>query len=331
MAVCGVQRLKNTCSHTLPVSERKVMKIYTITLSPAYDIHAFTQNFEPFHENLAEVLSRDAGGKGVNISRALCIGNTENKAIIVLGKDNATAFRESLSQSGIDCIVLEKDGLIRENLTLHCENGDETRISFSGFAVDDGILDEVLSHIEADEYTIVTFSGRIPSGVSTEKAKAFLKTLQQTGAKIVLDSKSFSLEDICEISPWLIKPNEDELCEYLDCEVSEPEQARDKAEIFSKHGITNVMVSLGEKGALLINGKEAYLATPPTVTALSTIGAGDSTVAGFIAAASRGENAKECLKVAVSYGTAACMTEGTQPPRIEDIEKIYKKVTVKTL
>lgn len=303
------------------------MKIYTMTLNPAYDVHAFAESFAPHCENLAHIQSREAGGKGVNISRALYSGGTPNTAIIVLGKDNGNDFKVALA--GKDCVFLEKEGRIRENLTLHCANAPETRISFTGFNVDDSILAEVLANMSVEEDTIITFTGRIPAGVSKEKAKDFLKQLRSKGARIVLDSKSFTTEDILEIQPWLIKPNQEEISEYLGCDVRTPEQALEKAAVFSQCGIVNAMVTLGEHGAVLLSGGKAYKATFPAVNAISTIGAGDSTIAGFIAATYAGKPVDQCLQTAVAYGTAACLTAGTLPPRREDIEKIYTQVNVK--
>lgn len=95
-------------------------------------------------------------------------------------------------------------------------------------------------------------------------------------------------------------------------------------------GIENVMISLGEKGALLVTAEATVTAVPPTIDALSTIGAGDSTIAGFIAAYSSGADAAERLKVATSYGTAACLLEGTTPPTKENVAEIYEKVRVTT-
>lgn len=305
------------------------MKIYTITLNPAYDVHAYAEHFAPFHENLANVTSREAGGKGVNLSRALQSGGTEHVAIVVLGKDNSAEFRAELDRAGLKTILLEKPGRIRENLTLHCADQPETRISFSGFPVDDSLLDEVAALVEVDADTVITFTGRVASGMSMDKAKAFLKALQKKGAKLVLDSKSFSLEDILEVQPWLMKPNQEEISEYLGCEINNIEQAIEKTRIFADHGVTNVMVSLGEQGALLRCGCNCYIATPPTIDAVSTIGAGDSALAGFIAAAQKGENAADCLKTAVAYGTAACLTAGTLPPRKEDLARITPQVYVK--
>ena len=307
------------------------MKIYTITLNPAYDVHAYAEHFAPFHENLAAVTSREAGGKGVNLSRALQNGGTENTAVVVLGKDNCAEFVAELQTAGLHTILLEKPGRIRENLTLHCADQPETRISFSGFGVDDSLLDEVAALLDVDSDTVITFTGRVASGMSMEKVKAFLKALQEKGAKIVLDSKSFSIEDIFAVQPWLIKPNQEEISEYLGCEVNTIEEAVQKAQVFADNNITNVMVSLGEQGAMLLHDGKCSIATPPVITAISTIGAGDSSLAGFIAAAEKGEYPGECLKNAVTYGTAACLTEGSLPPTAADIAAIYAQVTVKQM
>ena len=307
------------------------MKIYTITLNPAYDVHAYAEHFAPFHENLAAVTSREAGGKGVNLSRALQNGGTENTAVVVLGKDNCSEFKEELAAAGLQTILLEKPGRIRENLTLHCADAPETRISFSGFPADDSLLDEVSALLYVDADTVITFTGRVASGMSMDRVKAFLKALQAKGAKIVLDSKSFSIEDIYDVRPWLIKPNQEEISEYLGCQINTIAEAKEKAQVFASHGVTNVMVSLGEQGALLLHSGSCYIATPPAVNAISTIGAGDSSLAGFIAAAKKGEAPAACLQNAVTYGTAACLTEGSLPPTAADIAAIYPQVQLKQL
>lgn len=302
------------------------MKIYTLTLNPAYDIHAVCRQFAAGYENLAEIRSREAGGKGVNISRALTENGIENTAVIVIGKDNRADYLQDLETAKMNCVLLEKEGRIRENLTLHCENGPETRISFAGFSVDDSVLSQVENAIKIDGDTVITFTGRGSSGMSMDSVKAFLARASAAGAKIVLDSKSFSLEDIYEVKPWLIKPNQEEISEYFGCAVNTIDEARAKASAFARHGVANVMISLGEQGAMLLSGGKCYTAKPPLIHAVSTIGAGDSTIAGFLAAAGRGADAGECLKTAVAFGTAACLTEGTQPPLKDDVARIYAQV-----
>lgn len=300
------------------------MKIYTITLNPAFDIHANIGTLNLHLENLAEITSRDAGGKGVNISRALKNFGVENTAVIVLGRENSEEFKKALD--GMNYIFLEKEGRIRENLTVHEGNGKETRISFSGFSLDESVLLEIEKLILIEEDTIVTFTGRVPSGISTEAVMTFLKNLKKKGAKIVLDSKSFSLADTLELAPWLIKPNGEEIEQLLGCKIDSVDAAAEKAAVFSEAGIENVMVSLGEKGALLLSGGKTYTAVPPKTEVVSTVGAGDSMVAGFIAAYKEDKDKAECLKTAVAFGTAACLSVGSNPPEPEAVKEIYSKI-----
>jgi len=179
-----------------------------------------------------------------------------------------------------------------------------------------------------DGDTVVTFTGRVPSGIGVREAKAFLKELRSRGARIVLDSKSFSREDVFELQPWLMKPNQEEISQFFGEEVETPEQALEKAAVFARHGAVHVMVSLGAQGALLLRDGAVWLASHPPIEAVSTIGAGDSTLAGFLAAAYRGKDPGECLRTAVAYGTAACLTPGTLPPEPEALERILEQVTV---
>ena len=302
------------------------MKIYTLTLNPAYDVHATAEHLTLGCENLASIHARQAGGKGVNVSRALKSHQVDNTALIVLGKENRGDFVRDLDAAGLKYQLLEREGRIRENLTVHCVSGPETRISFRGFSVDDSLLRDVFASMEIDAETVVTFTGSVPTGVSHECVLQFLHQLKEQGAKLVLDSKSLSLEDIYSLKPWLIKPNQEEISAYFDCWIDSADQALEKAAAFAEHGVANVMVSLGSQGAMLICGDQVFLAKPPAVEAISTIGAGDSSIAGFIAAALDGKSPEDCLKTAVTFGTAACMTEGTLPPRPQDTTAIFPQV-----
>lgn len=304
------------------------MRIYTLTLSPAYDIHASADTFAAFHENLATVESREAGGKGVNISRALIAGGGSSTAVVVLGRENSAEFEQALAMAGVEGLFFHREGRIRENLTLHCPGLPETRISFTGFSVDEELLEQIRSAMEIQPDTIVTFTGRVPSGVGMDRVKEFLQELQRSGARIVLDSRSFGLEDILQVRPWLIKPNQEEISMLFGVEIETMEQAVEKALIFAEAGIENVMVSLGGDGALLIHNGQIFRAVPPKIDPISTIGAGDSAIAGFIAAAQQNKTPRECLKWAAAYGTAACLTQGSQPPTAEHIEAVKAKISI---
>ena len=164
-----------------------------------------------------------------------------------------------------------------------------------------------------------------------KRVKDLLTSLRRRGVKIVLDSRSFDKQDMIDVSPWLIKPNEEEIGTYADVEVHDFKDAKQAAEILRSKGIENVMISLGAKGAMLCGSDGCYVAHAPKINALSTIGAGDSSIGGFCAAAKLGLTLSDSLRYAVAYGSAACMTAGTQPPRKEDVESLLSVITVETL
>ncbi len=309
------------------------MKIITITLNPAFDVHCYTEHFEPFHENLARVTEREAGGKGVNISRALTVNGVENIALVVLGEENADDFRRSLDAYGMNVEEIVVKGRIRENITLHTSDSPETRISFAGFDTDDSLLERVEGTLseKIDADTIVTFTGRVPEGITLSAVKRMLVDMRNKGARIVIDSKSFDMQDIIDCRPWLIKPNDEEIVMYSDSVVDSLESAADAAERIRELGIENVMISLGAKGAVLVCADGRFAADAPHVEVQSTIGAGDSSIAGFAAAAKSGGSYSDMLKTAVCYGSAACMTEGTNPPRRQDVEALLKTAEIRRI
>ena len=309
------------------------MKIVTLTLNPAFDIHCYTENFQPYHENLAQITANDAGGKGVNISRALTVNGVENTALVVLGEENAESFRKSLTADHIPFREITVTGRIRENITLHTNNAPETRISFAGFTANDLLIDTVEAELNTllEHGDILTFTGRNPDGVSLDRVKTMLIKLRDRGVKIVLDSRSFGKQDLIDVRPWLIKPNEEEIGMYTDIHVKDFSDAKAAAEALRSTGIENVMISLGAQGALLACSAGCYTVQAPKIEALSTIGAGDSSIGGFCAAAMEGLDYPDMLCYAVSFGSAACMTEGTRPPKAEDVQKLLRQLDVVTL
>lgn len=311
----------------------EIMKIITLSLNPAFDIHCDIPGFAPYHENLAHITSNDAGGKGINISRALCENGVDNLAFVLLGDENGTVFEQALVRDGINFRKLTVKGRIRENITCHTPGMPETRISFEGFRVEEEQMELVYQQLadDIDPDTIVTFSGRAPAGVDVGSVKGLLGRFARQGARLVIDSRSFSLADLREMRPWLIKPNQEEISGYLEREINDFEQVAGAAEQLRRDGIDNVMVSMGSKGALLACDEGLFIAAAPAVEVRSTVGAGDSTIAGFLSAASKRACAQERLRTAVAYGSAACTTQGTRPPRSADITRLLPDVQITRL
>ena len=302
------------------------MNIVTLTLCPAFDIHADSERIVLNRENIAKVTEYDAGGKGVNISRALSRFNVVNTAVIAVGEENGDEFIKKLKKENLSLQYVVVPGRIRENITIHTGDGKETRISFNGDAVPENLMSGIADITDGlcSSDTVLTFTGRLPTGVSVECAKEYIRALQKRGVKIVIDSKSFTLADITELSPFLIKPNEEEIEEYMGQQISDFDSAANAARKLNEQGIENVMISLGAKGAILCTGGRVYSINAPKINAISTIGAGDSSIAGFLFGLAEGRSAKECLRLAVAFGSAACLSAGTNPPDPECVKSLLE-------
>lgn len=299
------------------------MKITTLTLNPAFDIHVSLRSFPLGKESLADTVSRDIGGKGINISRALTANGIENTALVVVGDENRADFIQGMEQAGLTYQELPWAGRIRENITIHPEIEPETRLSFKGFECDGSLLQKAEERIDADG--IITFTGSVPAGISAEEIEEFLKNLQSNGARLVIDSKSVSLEMLKRIKPWLIKPNAEEIEAYYGAAQSEAELCAIAMDLHQS-GIANAMISLGGEGAILAAEGKLYRAKAPIIEAVSTVGAGDSAIAGFIGCEG---DAKERLRHAIAYGSAACLLEGTNPPLPKDIATLLEQIEIK--
>jgi len=304
------------------------MRIITLTLSPAFDMHCQADDFSAEHENAVRLQLCQAGGKGVNISRALSRNGCNCHAFLVLGADNADSFLKSLAEESFPCHSITVPGRIRENITIHTPGKAETRISFPGFPVEKELLGQLWSALEAriDKNTVLTMTGRLPEGIATQEMSELLCKAAALGAKLVVDSRSFSLEDLKALKPWLIKPNQEEISAYLGRAVRSLEEIYREALELHRQGVENVMISMGKAGALLVCSEGSFIATPPQITVKSTIGAGDSTIAGFLAC--QDPDPKLRLVHAVAFGTAACLTEGTQPPTEEMIRNLLLQIHV---
>ena len=152
--------------------------------------------------------------------------------------------------------------------------------------------------------------------------------IKKRGVKIVIDSRSFSVKDLTDIKPWLIKPNEQEILSFIKKDHFSLNDLICVSDELCCNGIENVMISLGKDGAILNTGNKIFRAETPQLEIVSTIGAGDSTIAGFIVGYVNGLNTEKSFEKAIAFGSAACLTLGTNPPLKSDIVAVEKEVKV---
>lgn len=306
--------------------------IYTVTLNPAFDLHYRMAHFEAQKENYVESILCDAGGKGINISRALKVNGTDSTAFVILGDENGASFEAQLKRDGLHYHPVRTAGRIRENITLHPADSKETRISLDTFHVEPDILhglEETLLEV-CRPGDLLAFAGRNPKGLDKADVIAFLRRLIAEGVRVIVDSNSFTPEDLTKIHPWLIKPNEQEIVSFLGMPVKNAGDAAKAAAELVRRGVAEeVMISMGGDGAVWSDGKDSLILSVPKLEhPVSTIGAGDSTLAGVLHATAQGLDRKTILRTAVSFGTAACMTEGTLPPKPEDVKAVFGQTRI---
>ena len=308
------------------------MNIITITPNPALDVHLESSDFTKGEYNKARLIRRDSGGKGVNLSRALLSNSVESDCFMMLGRDGAEEFILPLYNIGMRASYIEVEGRVRENLNIH-HGATETVVATAGPAVSASAVEELCSRLDplVGPGSLVALCGSLSDGSDKEAILALMYHLKRKGARLVIDSKSLSAEEIISLKPYLIKPNEEEAELLTGMRPTNTEEAAKIAVAIRDSGCECVMLTMGGKGAALAAPSGEYTAIAPEVEVLSTVGAGDSSLAGFIAAISEGKDHPEALRRAVSYGSAACMSEGSLPPAPENVAALLPLVEVKRL
>lgn len=293
---------------------------YTVTLNPAVDRHIVMKTLAVGRESVADSDAGFAGGKGINVSAALDAFGVENSCLFLLGEESAASF---LTFPGLPRRIeyITVPGRVRENITLHTREG-ETRISLRGEAVSEEAVKALLSKIPAGRRP-VAFCGSLPPGISSDFIVEQLLLLKEKGALLFCDSSALDAGALERLHPFFIKPNEWELAALCGEGVSRAAAARS---LCTK--ACHVFVTCGGgKGVWVWEGGERVL-IPPTVTPVSTVGAGDSTLAGFMAGLCLGYEPEECARLGLAFGSAACLVPGTAPPVRKDIDELYEKTSV---
>ncbi len=302
------------------------MDIVTLTLNPAIDVHCQTDRFCLHAENRAKVMCRHSGGKGINTGAALAAFGIPCTCVAAVGTENADAFLHGLS--GLDDVrPLFIKGRVRENITVHASDG-ETRLSFEGAPVPADFAKQLYAVVPPpSSNTVLTLSGSLPPGFSSAQAVSFLRQAQERGARIAVDCQSLSLSDLFFLRPFLIKPNTEEAAALIGRPVTKKD-APALAEAWHNQGISHVLLSLGKDGLAYAGDDGVFLAHPPNIEVCSTVGAGDSAMAGFLAGQSLGVSSADCVRLAVAFGSAACLTLGNDPPRKEDIDRLLPQIAI---
>ena len=324
-------------AYPLPKGESKDTmfdRIITLSLNPAIDATLWVEKVRQGADNGVQGEKYESAGKAMNVSRALRIYGVDSLAVVLAGDRNQERYEEPLKDEGIHYTIIPVEGYTRENISVVQGDHSVTRFLREGFSVPYEAVEELIELLgrEVAPGTLVVISGTLPAGISDKLLKKICLAIRQAGGRVALDTSArFSLEDMAEIAPWMIKPNQGELEALAHRELPDiPEQVRFCQEL-RRYGVEHCLVSMGDSGILYTGEEGVYQVMVPDVKVISAVGSGDYCLAGFVLSQFTGKTLVQSLKTAASFGTAACLTEGTSPPTFIATANILQQVCCERL
>lgn len=285
--------------------------IYTVTFNPAIDYIVYMKELEKGSINRSERETAFFGGKGINVSVILKELGHESTALGFVAGFTGKALEQGIENKGLhaDFVRLE-NGITRINVKIR--SGEETDINAQGPDIKQGDIDRLFEKLDRiKEGDVLILAGSIPKTLPSDIYERIMERLYGRGVHFVVDATKELLVNSLKYKPFLIKPNNDELSEIFGVEIKTPELSAEYGKKLVKKGASNVLVSMGGKGAVLCdeNGKTHYM---PAVggEAVDTVGAGDSMVAGFIAGYTEKKDYEYALKLGTAAGAATAFSEG---------------------
>ena len=303
--------------------------IYTITFNPALDYITQVENFKIGEINRTKTETILPGGKGLNVSIVLKNLEIENTALGFIAGFTGEELKRKLELKGVMTDFIKvKEGVTRINVKISSENNkiEETALNGIGPKITKNDIEELFKKLdEVIIEDIVILSGSIPKNINKDIYKEICKKLSEKGITFVVDSTQELLMSILQYTPFLIKPNKEELEETLNCKISTNDEIINAAKELKKRGAQNVLVSLGKDGAILLTKDDKVLVSKaPKGKIVNTIGSGDSMVAGFLAGYCKTKDYEYALKVGVAAGSASAFS--TELASKNEVELILKQL-----
>lgn len=303
------------------------MKIVTLTVNPALDKSTSTERLVPEKKIRCIEPSYEPGGGGINVSRAIKIIGGESLAIYAAGGASGDTIEKLLNEQGVQQQRITTKNPTRENfMVMENSTGNQFRFGMPGSGLGTNELEKCLEAIEElpKDVEYLVASGSLPPGVDSNFYKKVAEICERKNIKCVIDTSGKALLDAAGSGVYMMKPNLGELSELAGKEeISGMEQEEIAKKVINEGKSKILVVSLGPRGAMIVTKESIEYVVPPTVKQNSTVGAGDSMVAGIILSLSRRDDLREAVRWGVAAGTAATITPGTELCREEDVKKIF--------
>lgn len=281
-------------------------RILTVTLNPALDLTVQLPALRLGEVNRSDNLQVHAAGKGLNVAQVLADLGHQLTVTGFLGEANAQPFEQLFAARGFADEFVRVAGETRSNIKLAEADGRITDINGPGLEVGAAQREELLARLErlVPGHELVVVAGSLPRGVEVPWFVEMLQRLARLGARVALDTSGAALREGLALSPWLIKPNEEELAQARGLDPADAQALADEARRLNAR-IEHVVMSQGAAGVSWFSPAAAWHAQPPKVRVVSTVGAGDSLLAGMLHGLLAGWPAERTLAHATAIAAQA--------------------------
>lgn len=307
--------------------------IITLTANPAIDIYSTTEKLEPNEKLRCEKPLIDPGGGGVNVSRVIKRLGGESTAVYTKGGHTGKLFSDLLKSEGVkeDPVQIRND--LRQNFAItETSTGNLYRFGFPGAELQDEDYESLLEKVDrCEKGSFLVASGSLPPGAPADFYAQAAARANKCGLKFVLDTSGKSYKGVLDEGAYLLKPNKNELKDITGETAENPEeQKKILLNILDKYPVEIIVLSLGGAGALLATGGKVKHYSAPQVEHVSSIGAGDSMVAGLVYSLSTGQSVEKAILYGLACGSATIKSPGTELLKKEDVQHLYKQLLKQT-
>ena len=298
--------------------------ILTVTLNPSIDRRYVVENFESGKVFRARDVQYTPGGKGLNVSRVIKDLGKDVIATGFLGGKSGEFISEKLDELDIENRFVQVSNETRSCLAIISNNGSQTEVLEPGPEIFQSELDDFYNEYREiiDECDIICASGSLPRNVPIDMYSKLIKIAKDKGKKFILDTSGEALVEGMKASPYMIKPNKEELEKILGTTISTERELVDGLKSLGRYNIDIIVASLGSEGSIVYYDDKIYRVSAPKIKAVNPVGSGDSMIAGFAVALEMGYDLETMVKFASACGTANAMEVETGKVNIENVHKI---------
>lgn len=307
--------------------------ILTVTLNPAVDKTYQTEELFCGRVNRMRSVTNIPGGKGINVARILNQYGENVTATGFLGGFPGKWIDARIREMGINSDFIEVDGETRSSMNVVADNGYVTEILEPGPNVTAEDLEVFCTHFSelVKEASMVVLSGSAAPGIPEDIYARLIREASEAGKETILDTSGELLRQGIKAAPAAVKPNRKELEYLIGHRLRDKEDLKAAAGLLLDSGVKMVVISLGDKGLLLMNKEHSLYAKAPKVKADNTVGCGDSVVASFVMSIGRGDSEEEMLRRAAAISAASATTFESGFVPMELAEEFYEEIVVEEI